>query len=97
MSASKFSNNIISNNFQNNSIGTNFIGNIIHFDFIGNTASSEFKYNEIKTPINLTDFTEATHVYGNYNCTIFKNINGYIRLSYYDEYDSLTIKSNITS
>jgi len=39
---------------------------------------------------------DTTHVYGDYNCTLFKNSIPSSRLSYYDGTDTLTIV-NITS
>ena len=52
---------------------------------IGGTASSD------NIVIRITDiYTPAA--YGNYNCDIFKRKDGGYRLSYYDEFDILTIK-----
>jgi|694.fasta_scaffold06481_11 hypothetical protein len=96
-----FSSNVaIGDNFQNNSIGDNFQTNTIGDDFKSNnicdnfTSNSNilnnFKFNIFQSPTTL-NYSTATHVYGNYNCTIFSNSTGLQRLSYFDAVDTLTI------
>lgn len=95
-----FSGNIIGSSWQNNDVCDIFTGNIIggnncntHYKerFVNNIVLGGFNDNEILAPVSDTDFTAATHVYGNYNCTIFKNAAGVARLSYYDANDQLII------
>lgn len=80
-----FSNNNISESggFLNNLMG-NFIFNIISVEFQANTVLTNFQYNNIKTTVTSINFASATHVYGDYNCDIFKRSNGTIQLSYVD-------------
>lgn len=44
--------------------------------------------NEIKTELQMVDFSTATHVYSNYNCKVYKNSSDVNRLAYYDAFDS---------
>ena len=93
-----FESNTIGNYFINNvPIGDNFNNNMIGNGFDSNNVSSGFTLNDIKVSISTTDFTSATHVYGDYNCEIFKRSgDGTLRLSYYDSSDVLNI-TNITA
>jgi hypothetical protein len=50
-----------------------------------------FKWNIIQTGVSSYDFTSATHVYGNYNCFMFSNSLGFVRLSYYNSSDVLVV------
>jgi hypothetical protein len=79
-----FQKNIILNFFQNNNINST---DLFSYNFI----SDNFSQNDIKTKVTSVDFTSATHVYNDYNTTIFKNISGNIRLSYYNEHDQLSV------
>lgn len=103
-----FINNDIGNNFESNIIGNYFgsgsggnaIGddfkiNVINDEFQQNIITNGFNQNLIKTTVTATDFSPSTHVYGNYNCEIFKNSSSNNRLSYYDSSDVLNIV-NIT-
>ena len=86
-------NNINVETFLNNQLSGSCIFNTINSEeFSANIINGAFQYNEIKTNINAVDFTStpATHVYDNYNCTIFKNSNLNNRLSYYSG-DTLTV------
>ena len=91
-----FYNNHIGDNFFDNNIGYNFSKNFIGNNFSKNTTvntfssnivGNNFKWNTIRTGVSSYDFTSATHVYGNYNCDIFSNSLGFVRLSYYDGSD----------
>jgi hypothetical protein len=94
-----FSNNTIGDAFQDNTTNGEFTGNAITTSFNNNRIESSFngntnigngyQYNEILTAVGSTDFGSATHVYSNYNCTIFKNSSGNIRLSYVDGTDTV--------
>lgn len=79
--------NNIFDDFRNNQIGDYFAENNIGDNFINNLIGSQFQLNTISkgTSIYGTFFTiGATHVYGNYNCTIFVKQGGAVRLSYID-------------
>jgi hypothetical protein len=86
---SNFRGNNIKDYFYINNVGPGFIKNVIHDSFFTNIILNNFQYNEIKYQINATNFTSATHVYGDYNCTIFKNSAGNLRLSYIDGTDTV--------
>jgi hypothetical protein len=88
-----FQSNSVNNNFQNNIVGTNFQVNIVGIGFYNNIVSTEFFNNRvgngflnntIKIPVSSTNFTSATHVYGDYNCEIFKRSDGSLQLRYVD-------------
>ena len=79
-----FNNNNIENAFQYNKIQDNFINNNIENGFGGNYIGPIFRHNMIKPFLNSTNFVAATHVYGDYNCEIFKRSNGTLQLSYID-------------
>ncbi len=80
-----FGNTFIMNTFGNycsgNVIGDNCSFNSFPSTFNSNTILNLFQYNQILTPTTL-NFSGATHVYQNYNCTIFLNASGIITLSY---------------
>lgn len=95
-----FYNNHIGENFFDNNIGYNFSKNLIGDDFSRNSTvdtfssnliGNNFKWNNIQTNVSGYDFSTASHVYGNYNCNLFSNSLGYVRLSYYDSSDVLVI------
>jgi hypothetical protein len=87
--------NTIGNYFYSNNIGEYFYNNNICDGFFSNTVVDFFQLNDVKHSLSSIDFTTATHVYGNYNCSIFLNQTSTSRLSYYDTFDVLTI-GNIT-
>jgi hypothetical protein len=86
--------NNIGDSFTSNNIGTFFIGNIIGHYFSNNTIGNYFRKNTI-TANALQDatFSTASHVYNDYDCTIFKNSSGQPRLSYYNAADQLVVTS----
>jgi hypothetical protein len=88
-----FGENFIGYYFNNNSIAHFFTRNHIDSYFNGNTIPQPgFKLNNVKySNLSGIDFTYATHVYGEYNCDLFKNSSGTDRLSYYDSSDVLNI------
>lgn len=83
--------NTIGNYFYNNTIGEYFYNNVVVDGFYSNTIVDSFQLNNVKFSLSSTDFTSATHVYGNYNCELFINFTLAQRLSYYDGSDVLTI------
>lgn len=74
----------------NNVFGMNAHSNIISDDFSNNTIGINFNHNTIKCIVSGVDFTNATYVYHDMNCDIFK---GKVknRLSFYDESDNINI------
>ena len=74
--------NTIGNNFNNNTIGSNFNYNTIGNGFNSNIAENDF-YN--------IDFTSSTHVYNNYNTTLFQNSENSMRLRYFNSSDQLVV------
>ena len=79
--------NKIGNNFISNNIGEYFYDNVICDNFQSNTIVDNFQFNNFTYPINGVDYTLATHVYGNYNCTMLRgnDLNDY--LQYFDGTD----------
>ena len=77
-----FYNNTIGNEFNSNTIGNDFNSNTIGNDFRFNTISNTFKFNMIKYQVSSTNFSSATHVYGDYNCEIFRRSDNTLQLSY---------------
>lgn len=77
-------NNNIGNFFTFNNIGQNFNANNIIGGSIGNTIGDNFQFNVIQYPLSNIDFTGATFVYGSYNCTIIRDFNNNLVLSYFD-------------
>jgi len=80
----EFYSNAIENGFQANTIGTDFNTNTIGDRFYWNTIEDGFYNNAISNNINTLDFTLATHVYGAYDCEIFKRQDGTVLLKYMD-------------
>jgi hypothetical protein len=76
--------NTIADGFSNNTIGNNFGNNATTNTFDLCIISSNFTSNMINCKIGSVDFTSATHVYGNYGCTIERASNGTTRLIYDD-------------
>ena len=89
-----FEENTVGNNFQNNVIGNTFIDNVIGNTFQDNTVGNDFKRNQIDYSPTSTDFSSATHVYGDYTCKIFKSNDANFYLEYFSgttaTYDSPT-------
>jgi hypothetical protein len=62
-----------------------------------NTDAEGFHHNKVRDGIRGTstavklDFTGGTHVFANYNCEIFKRVDGTARLSYVDNNDTTVI------
>jgi hypothetical protein len=83
--------NKIGNYFYNNNIGEYFYNNNITDNFYSNTIGNDFQLNEVKFGLNSVNFSLSTHVYANYNCTIFLRSDAQPRLSYYDSTDTLLI------
>ena len=72
-----------------------FSSNTIIYRFYDNTIGNGFYSNTIKSNIGEINFTQATHVYGNYDCEIFKRLDGTVRLRYTDNNDAiLTVAPN---
>jgi hypothetical protein len=86
-----FFENNIGYNFSKNFIGDNFSRNTTIDNFSSNIIGDNFKWNIVQTGVSSYDFTSATHVYGNYNCFMFSNSIGFVRLSYYNSSDVLVI------
>ena len=83
-----FYGNTISASFRDNTIGASFRDNTIGSNFYGNTIGAGFKMNEVADKaIASVDFTAATHVYGAYNCYLYKRPDGTAKLRYYDNSD----------
>jgi hypothetical protein len=98
-----FNNNTIGNYFQFSTIASEFGGNTIGADFaynaIGdnfgsNIIGNNFQSNTIKAAsVTIYNFSTASHVYQSYNCDIFKNSSGALRLSYIDGSDVIQYTS----
>lgn len=90
-----FNMNAIGDNFNYNSIASRFYGNIIATNFNYNNIDNGFVNNSgIQSGFTNntgactnTDFTNATHVYGIYSCTFFKNQVGIEKLQFIDNLD----------
>lgn len=90
-----FKNNTIGVFFQSNTIGNDMERNIINNNFFNNIISSlQFRLNTINSLVSNINFTSATHVYGAYDCEIFRGSNNIDYLSYFDgtstQYTSIT-------
>lgn len=83
--AVKFFNNVVGEACRYNNVGAYFNGNTIGSPFLKNTVADDASQN--------VNYTAATHVYNNYNTTIFKRSDGVARLSYYDNFDAIQIVS----
>ena len=79
-----FGANAIGFGFQQNTIGNSFLSNTIANNFNTNVIANNFIRNQIEYSPTATNLTLATHVYGDYTCTIFKNSGGVITLSFVD-------------
>jgi hypothetical protein len=89
--ANDFTNNQIGNDFTDNTIYSEFYNNIITNGFQYNNILNSFKLNTINTYLTNVNFATSTHVYGDYNCILFRNSGSIDRLSYYDGNDVLNI------
>ena len=89
-----FLSNSIGNFFQVNTVGNDFTFNKIGDSFDTNTVGDFFKRNQIDYSPTSTDFSSATHVYGDYTCKIFKSNDTNFYLEYFSgttaTYDSPT-------
>ena len=84
--------NVIGNNFNNNVIGEYFYNNSIPDNFSDNTIDNYFQWNIVNTEVN--GFCLSTGMlYDTTTVNVFKNKNNANRLSYYDEFDILTIET----
>jgi len=79
--------NTVGYGFTTNTVGYGFIYNTVRTGFIYNTVGDKFKYNDLKYSPTSTNFSTATHVYADYNCEIFRNSAGVLRLKYVDDAD----------
>ncbi len=102
---SSFYGNTILGGITYNNIGSKFYDNYIG-DMDSNSIFSEFgrnftsvtqsfRSNSINIDMSMSilnyNFTSATHIHSSYNCSIFSNSTGSIKLSYYDGYNTLTV------
>jgi hypothetical protein len=87
--------NKIGNSFANNTIGVDCYDNVIGNNFFNNTIVDYFKYNQILYPISATNFSTATHVYADYNCTVIRSSDSNYYLQYFDGTDIQSV--SITS
>jgi len=80
--------NLFVNDFYDNTISDDFSNNVFEGKFqnnsIGNGAGSNFQKNKITTDIGNKNFTSSNHVYGDYNCEIFKGSNSVNYLQYFN-------------
>ncbi len=67
-----------------NTIGYNFGYNTVGDGFGSNTVGDNFYYNTIGYTFERINFLTATHVYGTYDCTLFKRLDGTPKLRYFD-------------
>jgi len=68
--------------------GNNCISNTANMLLFACIFGNNFRLNEIKIDLTSVDFTLATHVYGDYNCEIYKNSGVVTKLAYIDAFDS---------
>lgn len=83
--------NKIDNACNSNIIGGGFYSNTIGIGYANNTIKYGYQFNTACIDVINVDFTSATHVYSNYECTIFNNSSATLRLSYYNASDVLTV------
>ena len=87
-------NNTFGNNIGGNTFGSNTQNNTFGNTTNGNTFGDDTQYNTFGDDIQGIDFTitpTPTHIYANYPCNIFKRQDGTVRLSYYDDTDTLVV------
>jgi hypothetical protein len=101
---SGFYNNIILGDATDNNIGGRFYNNVTS-DIINNSIFCQFSGNlsigihfrsnsmnvDVSSPVSNYDFTGSSHVANSYNCYIFLNSVGDIKLSYYNSSNALTV------
>ena len=88
--------NSIGHNFESNAIGTGFQFNKVEILMRGVVIGNNFKRNTIGSMLfnyNGTNFSTASHVYNDYDCTIIKASSGQPRLNYYNAADQLIVTS----
>ena len=74
------------------SVGNNFNHNTIRVQFNGHEGVLDgFKYNNISVVLIPTDFSLATHVYGSYDCELFRRQDGAERLRYTNNTDAIVV------
>jgi hypothetical protein len=86
-----FNGNTVGNFFESNTIRNYFNGNTVGNFFQSNTIGNYFNYNTSENSFNGVNFTSSTHVYNNYNTTLFKNSANSMRLRYFNSSDQLVI------
>jgi hypothetical protein len=86
-----FNTNTVGNFFESNTIGNYFNGNTIGNYFNSNTVVNNFFGNTCENNFNSVNFTSSTHVYNNYNTTLFQNSAHYMRLRYFNSSDQLVV------
>ena len=74
--------------FTGNTVDDNCRGNVIFNEVSNMTFGNDFNQNIIDCALTGLNLTTATHVYNNYNCKIYRNAAGQVKLSYYDQYDA---------
>jgi hypothetical protein len=86
-----FSDNVVSGLFQNNTIG-NYCGYSS-----GNIFPSTFLYNKVSDNLSGVNFSDgnSTHARGQYDCELFRRVDGTFKLRYLDNTDNIVI-SEIT-
>lgn len=77
-----FYENTIRGHCTNNTVNSNFSVNTIESYFHDCIVKNHFVFNVINNYVETIDFTNATHVYENYSCTIGKNSSFALFLSY---------------
>lgn len=82
-----FSDNVVSGLFQNNTIG-NYCGYSS-----GNIFPSTFLYNKVANYLIGINFSDgnSTHVRGQYDCELFRRVDGTFKLRYLDNTDNIVI------
>jgi hypothetical protein len=83
--------NTIGNRFNQNTIGDYFLYNNIGDDFYSSIIGDFFMRNTSEGNLPIGNVTGATHVYNLYNKRLFKNSNGTVRLSYFNNNDQLVV------
>jgi hypothetical protein len=83
--------NTISNYFGYNTIGNAFIYNAIGNNFSNNTIKNNFQSNISENNFNYISFSNATHVYADYNTILFRNAANTLRLRYFNSSDQLVV------
>ena len=97
---SYFHSNSIGGRFYSNTIGPYFNSNTIGKDFCFNNIGEYFENNIIADYFHYVmgtasqiNFTNATHVYANYTCTLFRRMGGAYKILYYDSSNVAVVNS----